>query len=175
VAYKVNHSRMKHWLNKFSLGRLVYVYMLIKELFTYKTTAIHLSIDGKKHIFDKTWFVTVSNQPYYGGGMKIAPEAKPDDGLLDLTVVSGLSRGKLLLVFISVFSGKHIYFKEVHTFKGKSVSIQSAHPMYVHGDGEHIGYTPLMIDIQLNALQILTRLQNKEEVDMKERDFNDIQ
>ena len=173
IAYKVNHSRMKAMLNKLSLGRVVYVYFLLKELFTFKTTTLDLFIDGKKHTFKHSWFVTVSNQPYYGGGMKIAPAAVPNDGLLDITVVHELSRWKLLLVFISVFWGKHIYFQEVKSFKGQMVSIQTTEKLFAHGDGEHIGYSPLKIDIQVKALQVLTRMRNQKEVDVKERDSND--
>ncbi|MGG3466401.1 diacylglycerol kinase family protein [Neobacillus pocheonensis] len=173
IAHEVNQSPIKAWLNKLSMGRLVYVYFLLKKLFTYKTSTIDLSIDGKKHIFEQTWFVTVSNQPYYGGGMKIAPQAEPDDGLFDITVVHKLSRLKLLLVFISVFWGKHIHFKEVKTFKGKVVSIHSNSSLFVHGDGEHIGFTPLTIHLQTKALAVLTGWKNKESADLKERDSND--
>ncbi len=173
ISYEVNHSPMKALFNKLSLGRLVYAYFLLKNVFTFKTATIDLSIDGKKHILEQTWFVTVSNQPYYGGGMKIAPAAKPDDGLFDITVVHQLSRLKLLLVFISVFWGKHVYFKEVKTFKGKVVSIQSPIPQYVHADGEHIGYTPLTIQLKAKALGVITRKSGKEEVDLKERDSNE--
>jgi len=174
ISYEVNQSRMKALLNKFSLGRLVYVYFLLKKLFTYKTTTINLSIDGKKHIFEQTWFVTVSNQAYYGGGMKIAPQAEPDDGLFDITVVHQLSKLKLLLVFISVFWGKHIHFKEVKTFKGRTISIQSSTSLYVHADGEYIGLTPLSIHLKPKALGVLTRRSGKEVIDLKERDSNDI-
>jgi diacylglycerol kinase (ATP) len=174
ISYEVNQSHMKGLLNKLSLGRMVYVYFLLKKLFTYKSSTIDLSIDGDQHIFEKTWFVTVSNQPYYGGGMKIAPKAVPDDGLLDITVVHQLSRLKLLLVFISVFWGKHVYFKEVKTFTGKEISIQSNSSLYVHADGEHIGYTPLNIHLQTKVLQVITRRQCKGETNLKERDSNDI-
>ena len=173
ISYEVNHSGMKAILNKLSLGRLVYVYFLIKKLFTYKTSTIDLSIDGEKHIFEQTWFVTVSNQPYYGGGMKIAPVAEPDDGLFDITVVQQLSRWKLLLVFISVFWGKHIHFNEVKTFTGRDVSIDSPTALFVHADGEHIGITPLNIKLQASALEVLTRRKRPEEVELKERDSND--
>jgi diacylglycerol kinase (ATP) len=157
ISYEVNQSTMKGLLNKLSLGRLVYVYFLLKKLFTYKTTPINLSIDGEMHIFEQTWFVTVSNQPYYGGGMKIAPGAVPDDGLFDITVVHQLARWKLLLVFISVFWGKHIHFKEVKTYTGKVVSIQSPTALFVHADGEHIGITPLSIHLQAKEVKMLTR------------------
>ncbi|MEH7074708.1 diacylglycerol/lipid kinase family protein [Neobacillus drentensis] len=173
ISFEVNQSKVKALFNKLSMGRLVYVYFLLKKLFTYKTSTIDLSIDGKKHIFEQTWFVTVSNQPYYGGGMKIAPAAEPDDGLLDITVVHQLARWKLLLVFISVFWGKHIYFKEVKTFIGKDVSIHSHTKLYVHADGEYIGLTPLNINLQAGALEVLTRKKCTKEVNMKERNSND--
>jgi YegS/Rv2252/BmrU family lipid kinase len=173
ISYEVNQSRMKALLNKLSMGRMVYVYFLLKKLFTYKTSTIDLSIDGKKHIFEQTWFVTVSNQPYYGGGMKIAPVALPDDGLFDITVVHQLSRWKLLLVFISVFWGKHIHFKEVKTYTGRDVTIHSSAKLFVHADGEHVGFTPLIIELQASAMKVLTRRKPTEEVEMKERDSND--
>jgi YegS/Rv2252/BmrU family lipid kinase len=173
ISYEVNQSRMKAFLNKLSMGRMVYVFFLLKKLFTYKTSTIDLSIDGRKHIFEKTWFVTVSNQPYYGGGMKIAPVAEPNDGQFDITVVHQLSRWKLLLVFISVFWGKHIHFKEVKTYRAKAVSIHSPTELFVHADGEHIGFTPLNIHLQPSALEVLTRKKRREEVELKERDSND--
>ncbi|WP_342432668.1 diacylglycerol kinase family protein [Neobacillus sp. FSL H8-0543] len=156
VSHAVNQSRMKGILNKLSMGRLIYVYFLLKKLFTYKCTSIELSIEGKKHLFDNTWFVTVSNQPYYGGGMKIAPNAVPDDGIFEITVVHNLSRIKLLLVFISVFWGKHIHFKEVETFQGSMVTIQSESPVFIHADGEIIGFTPLNMQVHSKAVQVLT-------------------
>lgn len=173
ISYEVNKSQMKAVLNKLSLGRLVYVYVLLKKLFTFKTTTIDLSIDGKKHIFEQTWFVTVSNQPYYGGGMKIAPKAVPDDGLMEVTVVHQLSKLKLLLVFISVFWGKHVYFKEVKTFTGRDISIQSDSSLFIHADGENIGSTPIKIHLQSRALQVLTRKQSKGAAGLKERESND--
>ncbi|WP_042459797.1 diacylglycerol/lipid kinase family protein [Neobacillus dielmonensis] len=173
IAYEANHSKIKAWLNKLSLGRLVYVYFLIRELFTYKTSQIHLFIDGKEHKFESTWFVTVSNQAFYGGGMKIAPLAEPDDGLLDITVAHKLTRWKLLLVFISVFWGKHVHFKEVKTFRGKQITIQSNVALFVHGDGEHIGYTPLTIEIEQKGLQVLTRRKKNAEITMIKEEAND--
>lgn len=175
VSLEVNTSKMKAWLNKLSLGRLVYVYFLLKKLFSYKCSTISLSIDGNRHILEKTWFVTVSNQPYYGGGMMIAPDAVPDDGLLDITVAHQLSRIKLLLVFISVFWGKHVHFKEVKTFKGERVTIQSSTSLHVHADGEDIGFTPLNVRVQTKKLNILTKVRSMRETDLKEGNSNELQ
>jgi diacylglycerol kinase (ATP) len=147
ISKEANESGMKRLFNRLSMGRLVYAYILIKKLITFQCIPIELWIDGEKYKFEKVWFVTVSNQPYFGGGMKIAPQARTADGLLDVTVVHQLARWKLLLVFISVFWGKHTRFKEVQQFTGKSICIASADEVLIHADGEVIGYTPVKIQV----------------------------
>jgi diacylglycerol kinase (ATP) len=114
-----------------------------------------VTIDGKEYRFENTWFVTVSNQPYYGGGMKISPDASVVDGKLNITVVSNLSRFKFLMVFITVFWGGHIRFKEVTSFDGKNISIVTEEKVYVHADGEYIGETPLEIKAMHKAVPLL--------------------
>ena len=160
VAKDSNESRMKKLLNRFSLGRLVYVYILVKKLLTFRTIPIEVTVDGKVYKFSNAWFVTVSNQPYYGGGMKIAPAALPDDGILDITVVHRISRLKLLLVFVSVFWGKHTMFREVEQFTGKSITIESTAEVLAHADGEAIGHTPLKIQACPKALKIRSGKNN---------------
>ena len=139
ITQRANRSAMKKALNKLSLGKLIYAILVLSEAFTYKTTCFEAVIDGEKKRFNHTWFVTISNQQYYGGGMKIAPSADSADGWLDLTIVHNLSRVKLLLVFLSVFAGKHTSFKEVETFRVKEVQLQSAEPVAVQADGDYIG------------------------------------
>jgi diacylglycerol kinase (ATP) len=160
VAKDSNESRMKALLNTVSLGRLVYVYILVKKLLTFRTFPMEVTIDGKVYKYSNAWFVTVSNQPYYGGGMKIAPAALPDDGILDITVVHRISRLKLLLVFISVFWGKHTKFQEVEQFTGKSITIESTVRVLAHADGEAIGHTPLKVQACPRALKILSGTSN---------------
>lgn len=161
VSKEANESEMKRHLNRLSLGRLVYVYILIKKLLTHKCTPVELTVDGNVYKYDAAWFVTVSNQPYYGGGMKIAPAALADDGFLDVTVVHSISRWKLLLIFISVFWGKHTLFKEVEQFTGKSIGIKTPLNVLTHADGEVIGFAPLNIQACPNALHIFSGIGTK--------------
>ena len=148
VCKLTNESKMKNYFNKIGLGSLAYVGSLIRLLFTYKLTNVNIEMDGKICRYEKVWFVTVSNQPFFGGGMKIAPKADPTDGCLDVTIVHNLSRLKLLFVFITVFFGKHTRFKEVVQYKGKRVSIKSDDNMLVHADGELIGQLPIEAEVQ---------------------------
>ncbi|WP_316571008.1 diacylglycerol kinase family lipid kinase [Neobacillus sp. YIM B06451] len=168
VSKKANESRMKILFNRLSLGKLVYVYVLLKELALYHRTAVRVTIDGNAHDFKETWFVTISNQPYYGGGMIISPGALTDDGELNVTVVHNLSKAKLLLVFLSVFWGKHTSFKEVHMFRGKEISIQSSSPIPIHADGEYIG---MANSGELNAIPKAVRLSamGGQEIDLTQR------
>src|SRR5699024_12624483 len=68
-------SLFKLLLNKLYLGQLIYVFALIKAVFKYEPSTIEVETDGKIHIFYRCWLVTVANHPFYGGGMKILPNA----------------------------------------------------------------------------------------------------
>ncbi|PLR83839.1 diacylglycerol/lipid kinase family protein [Bacillus sp. V33-4] len=168
VSDAANSSPLKGILNRLSIGRLIYVYILLKTLVSFRRSPLELTVDGKEYRFNSVWFVTVSNQPFYGGGMKIAPDAMPDDGLLNVTVVHSLPRWKLLLVFGTVFYGGHLRFKEVDSFKGRTVTINSASPYMVHADGEIIGKTPIQVQVCPAVLPISARNLHREERDVKE-------
>ncbi|TFD98178.1 diacylglycerol kinase family protein [Jeotgalibacillus sp. R-1-5s-1] len=139
VAWLANRSKLKKQLNRLSLGKLVYVVFLIRCLFTFKPFTLIAELDGQPVSFEKVWFVTISNQPYFGGGMRIAPNADSMDEKLDVTVVHGLSVIKFLTVFLSVFKGAHIRFKEVHTAKVKKIELTLSHHVRLHADGEDKG------------------------------------
>lgn len=156
IASEANRSRLKALFNRFSMGTVVYAIIVIKQLFSYKCTDVVVDVDGKRYYFPATWFVTVANQPYYGGGMMIAPNACPNDGLLNLIVVHNLSKIKFLAVFISVFWGGHIRYKEVIILKGKRMTITPTSPLLLHSDGESAGHTPVTIESIHKSLPVLS-------------------
>jgi diacylglycerol kinase (ATP) len=139
IAKKANASLLKKKLNRWSLGKLIYPILLCRETLNFTPFQMTIEVDGAIQTLDRVWFITISNQPYFGGGMKIAPEACPNDGELDLTIVSGLSKWKLLFLFISVFFGKHTDLKEVRTLRGRSITIRSGEGVPVHADGDFTG------------------------------------
>ncbi|NMD72737.1 diacylglycerol kinase family lipid kinase [Bacillus sp. DNRA2] len=156
VASGANKSKLKLLFNRFSLGGLVYGLILIKKLFSFKCSRIDINIDGEQYSFPSTWFITIANQPFYGGGMIIAPEAIATDGELNIVIVNQLSKIKLLAVFVSVFWGGHVKFKEVTLLSGKKISISSSHSLLVHADGEICGNTPLELEVIPKALSIIS-------------------
>ncbi|MEH7379602.1 diacylglycerol kinase family protein [Bacillus sp. JJ1533] len=157
VSKLTNESKMKKYLNKVHLGSLAYVVALIRLLFSYRLTNVSINIDGKDYQYENVWFVTVSNQPFYGGGMKISPKASPLDGYFDITVVHNLTRLKLLFIFVTVFFGAHTKFREIAQHKGVRIKIDSEQKMLVHADGELIGQIPVQVEVQHRKLPFLVK------------------
>ena len=103
-----------------------------------------------------TILAAFANTPTYGGGMKIAPKAKLDDGLLDLCVIGGMDPFKLFCMFPTIYSGNHLNIREVTYFQANHVRVLTEHPLDVWADGEYVCRTPVEITIQPAALTVIT-------------------
>jgi diacylglycerol kinase (ATP) len=97
-----------------------------------------------------------ANTPWYGGGMRIAPQADMADGLLDACLVGKLSKAKLLRLFPSVYSGKHLEFPEVEYFQDSRFQLTTQQPIDVYADGEFVCQTPVEIGVAARALRVIT-------------------
>ncbi|WP_319592835.1 diacylglycerol/lipid kinase family protein [Salicibibacter halophilus] len=155
VAQTVNASRTKKWMKFFRLGRMSYIFSVFKVLFGYKPADISITIDDKTEKMKDVWLVAVANFPYYAGGMAICPNAKGDDGYLELCVVHGMSKFQFARAFPGVYKGKHVSHPSIKMLTGRQIEISSSSAMIVHGDGEIIGETPIKINIEENALRVI--------------------
>jgi diacylglycerol kinase (ATP) len=102
-----------------------------------------------------TILAAIANTPTYGGGMKIAPKAKMDDGLLEVCVVGAVDPFKLFCMFPTVYGGKHLTIREVSYFHAPRVRVETEHPLDVYADGEFVCRTPVEIGIQRAALHVI--------------------
>lgn len=164
VCEYVNRSRMKKILNKLHLGRFVYPYYVIKALKTFQPFSITVSINGETTLYERVWFVTVSNQPYFGGGMKIAPHAKANDQLLDVTVVHSLDAKTFLKMFWLVYRGKHLDLPYVSQEQARTVSVQLKDRMVCHSDGEAYymnGHFPVEYTVLPHHLRLAEPMRRK--------------
>jgi diacylglycerol kinase family enzyme len=96
-----------------------------------------------------------ANTPVYGGGMKIAPMAKMDDGQLDVCVIRDISKLKLLGVFPSVYFGRHLGIREVEYFSAGCARVETGHPLDVYADGEFVCRTPIEVGVAREALRVI--------------------
>ena len=125
-------------------GRAKYNLSILLVLSTFKPKNYEFSIDGVA-FENKAMLIAVSNGISYGGGMKVTPDAKLDDGLFDILILTTVSRFEFLRVFPKVFSGKHITHPAVKILRGKSVEIDSDAVAYA--DGERIGSLPIKASV----------------------------
>ncbi len=102
-----------------------------------------------------TALAAFANAPAYGGGMKIAPHARLDDGLLDICVVSGMDRFKLFCLFPTVYFGRHLGTPHVEYFQTGRLRIETEKPLEVYADGEYVCHTPIEVGIERAALAMI--------------------
>ena len=102
-----------------------------------------------------TTLATFANTPYYGGGMRIAPRAKMNDGMLDVCLIREISKLKLLSLFPTVYLGRHLDLRESEYSKAESVRLETETPCDIYADGEYVCATPAEIRVVPNALQII--------------------
>jgi diacylglycerol kinase (ATP) len=130
-----------------------YTVALLRELATLKPITYDLLIDGVPSRFDAL-LISVANANSIGGGMRIVPDARLDDGMLDLFVVAPMSRLGFLRVFPKVYSGSHTDLPEVRIVRARSVHI-SGPDIVATADGERVGRLPVEIDVVPGALRVL--------------------
>jgi diacylglycerol kinase (ATP) len=99
--------------------------------------------------------VAFANTSTYGGGFKIAPEARLDDGKLDICVVGSMSKARLLRLFPSVYSGRHLSLPEVQYFQAERLRLETEQPMEVYADGEYVCRTPIEVTVERTALRVI--------------------
>ncbi|GGC94184.1 putative lipid kinase YtlR [Thalassobacillus devorans] len=136
VANKAEGSLLKRFFNRIRIGSLSYVTALLAVLPKYEALPIMVKVDGNVVHDTRALMVTVANHPYYGGGMKIAPQASLKDELYSIIIIERIAKWKILLLFITVFFGKHTSLREVKEYKGKSIIIESVAKIPVQIDGE---------------------------------------
>lgn len=103
-----------------------------------------------------TILAAFANTPVYGGGMKVAPRAQMDDGLLDICIVGGVKALKLFFMFPSVYSGRHLNIREVDYFSAARVRVETEHPLDVYADGEYVCRTPVEVSVRPASLRVVT-------------------
>jgi diacylglycerol kinase (ATP) len=103
-----------------------------------------------------TLLAAFANTPLYGGGMKIAPRAEMDDGLLDVCIVGGFDPFKLFCMFPTIYSGRHLSIKEVEYFQASRARVETEQPLDVYADGEYVCRTPVEISMHCGALRVVT-------------------
>lgn len=135
-------------------GSLRYPAALLVELGRYQVTQYTIEADTW------TWrgegiLVAAANSGYIGGGMRLVPDARADDGVLDVVIVHSLSKARLLTIFPRIYNGTHVNHRAVEIRRARSLTISADRDRPVFADGEEMGVLPAHLEVAPGAVRIL--------------------
>lgn len=157
VCEKTNLSKLKNVFNKLHIGNLIYLALTVYTLFSMKSHTVTIKFDDEEEkTFDKVIFFAGLNTFAEGGGVKMAPYAKVDDGKLDFCMAYGIPKILTFSKLPFLSAGKHVNLKGFMVRQFEKMKIVSETPMTAHADGEHAGYqTEVTVECLASKLNLL--------------------
>lgn len=149
TANRVNkHSKWLKGFISFMLGA-------VSTIILYKNKDFEVIIDDEVSLNEKMNSVIVANGMYFGGGMKVAPNAVIDDGVFDIIILGDLSKAELIKSFPLIYKGEHLSHPKVKHYRGSKIKISSGGKGLIEVDGEIPGRDDAVFELLPKALKIL--------------------
>jgi diacylglycerol kinase family enzyme len=135
-------------------GRAVYAYAALRGVAAWTPVPFTLDVDGdEREVLASS--IAVANSGRHGGGMRPAPGAVLDDGLLDVVVFGALPKRTLVRSLPRMFDGSHVRDPSVTVLRGRRVRLAAAEALSVWADGERLGHLPAELAVRPAALEVL--------------------
>lgn len=138
------------------LGRLVYAYGALRALLRWRPARFEIELESsERRRVVLGYSVMVANSRAYGGGMRIAPDALLDDGMLDVVAASHVGKLRFLWCLMSVFRGTHVRLSAIEVFRARKLRIWADRPFTVYADGDPIADLPVEVHALQGAVRVL--------------------
>jgi YegS/Rv2252/BmrU family lipid kinase len=147
VAKRANES------SKAVGGKVSYLWSTLAVFSRWQNAELTVSVDDEQRR-DRMLEVVVANGRYLAGGMKMCPEASPDDGLFDVLLIGDVTKRDLVQTLPKIYRGTHLPHPKAELLRGTTVTVDSAEPMPVQLDGEQPGTTPVRFELVPRALRL---------------------
>jgi diacylglycerol kinase (ATP) len=134
-------------------GKATFLYALTRVFFEWENTEVTVTLDDGEHrglMHD----VVVANGVWHGGGMKLAPDALPDDGLFDVVLIGDVGKIDFLTTAPKIYKGRHVTHPKVEVLRSKRVEVDAAERLPIEVEGEQIGTTPAVFEVVPGALRL---------------------
>jgi YegS/Rv2252/BmrU family lipid kinase len=151
VAFRANRSTKRLG------GTLTYATATLRTVFSFQTPEVILQFDDQEKKRMKIVIVCVANGPSFGGGMKIAPNAKLDDGVFDVVIAGDMQAAKLLLNSYKLYSGSHLSMDKMALIQARKIAampVRADEKILLEVDGETPGRLPATIEILDQVLRV---------------------
>jgi len=135
-------------------GRLSFILGTTAALMKYRDQTVELTVDDRAPETLRITTVSVANCRYFGGGMCVAPEASPCDGVFDVTIWSGYTLADFVLKTKALYNGSHVKLKGTRCFKCRSLSAASTEEVLLDVDGEQPGRLPCRLSVLAGAVRL---------------------
>jgi len=149
VVNKTNKQKDKGKSNQ-----ALYFYNLLSSLISFNITRADIIIDGEKKS-SRIFSINVGNGRYCGGGMRQTPDALPDDGLLDITVIREIGRLEIIKSLKILYDGTILSHPKVDGYRCKNLAVKPESVLFVECDGESLGHTPAEFSIIPGGINIV--------------------
>jgi YegS/Rv2252/BmrU family lipid kinase len=138
------------------LGGLVYAYGALRALLSWRTARFEVELDPPgRRIGFSGYTIAACNSGVYGGGMRLAPDARLDDGLLDIVAIERVGRLRFLANLPKVFKGTHVRLPSVQVLRAAEVEISADRPFALYADGDPIAQLPVRVRALPGAVRVL--------------------
>jgi YegS/Rv2252/BmrU family lipid kinase len=147
----------RSFMRRFS-GETRFAAAALAALAGWRERRVRVSIDDREVIDGNMNLVGVANALYAGGGMMLSPQAKIDDGKLDVVTASGLNRRQIVRELARIHKGGHVANPKVRIVQGEGVSIETfsaEDAMPIEADGNVRGLTPVEFRVMPRALRFV--------------------
>jgi diacylglycerol kinase (ATP) len=134
-------------------GRASYLWATFAVFAGWRVSEIAIEADGESRR-SPMHLVVVANGRYFGGGMKITPDADPDDGVFDVLVIGNLTKRDLVLTLPKTYLGRHLPHPKAELLRAATVEIEAEEPLPIELDGEQPGTTPVRFEVVPRALRL---------------------
>ncbi len=138
-------------------GKAKFALSTLQEVFDSDATTVRVRIDGGDEKLLNTINFCVANSRFFGGGMKIAPDAKLDDGFFDVVNIGDIKTAKILLNAYRLYDGSHLSLSEVKHKNAKRIEVRPANEketIYLETDGELPGRLPAVYEVIPKSLKV---------------------
>ena len=134
-------------------GKTTFFYALTRVFLSWENTEVTVRLDdaerrGRMHD------VIVANGVWHGGGMKLAPDAQPDDGLFEVVLIGDVGKVDFLTTAPKIYKGKHVGHPKVEVLRSTRVEVDAAEHLPIEVEGEQVGTTPAAFELVRGALRV---------------------
>jgi YegS/Rv2252/BmrU family lipid kinase len=134
-------------------GRATFFYALTRVFLGWKNTDVTVRLDDAERC-GRMHDVIVANGVWHGGGMMLAPDARPDDGLFDVVLIGDVSKADFLTTAPKIYKGRHVTHPKVEVLRSTRVEVDAAEHLPLEVEGEQPGTTPALFEVVPAALRV---------------------